>query len=324
MKHLRSTVWAGAAVLALSASSALAADQVTQEVFASPDANFVMVGGIGYTWLKSNELVYEDDGRRLSQLIWETDAPVLTLGATARFKEVWTVKANAQVGFSGSTYMEDYDWLEPFAQAGAPDDQWSDRSRHSNTDLDRYINLDVAVGRDFAVNDTTLVNLHGGFKYTNVKRTSYGGDFVYSTNGFRDDIGNLPDGEKGITYEQRYPGLFVGGEASTRFGAWTLTGLVRGGVTINASDTDHHWMKNNRYEEEYSATPFVSVGAQLDYALSERASIFLGGSFEKFFRKTGNTTIHDISTGEASPTFVDAAGMDFQSATISAGLKYSF
>jgi outer membrane protease len=47
----------------------LAADQVTQEVFASPDANFVMVGGIGYTWLKSNELVYEDDGRRLSQLI---------------------------------------------------------------------------------------------------------------------------------------------------------------------------------------------------------------------------------------------------------------
>jgi outer membrane protease len=42
---------------------------------------------------------------------------------------------------SGSTYMEDYDWLEPFAQAGAPDDQWSDRSRHSNTDLDRYINL---------------------------------------------------------------------------------------------------------------------------------------------------------------------------------------
>jgi outer membrane protease len=143
------------------------------------------------------------------------------LGATARFKEVWTVKANAQVGFSGSTYMEDYDWLEPFAQAGAPDDQWSDRSRHSNTDLDRYINLDVAVGRDFAVNDTTLVNLHGGFKYTNVKRTSYGGDFVYSTNGFRDDVGNLPDGEKGITYEQRYPGLFVGGEASTRFGAWT-------------------------------------------------------------------------------------------------------
>jgi outer membrane protease len=124
------------------------------------------------------------------------------------------------------------------------------------------------------------VNLHGGFKYTNVKRTSYGGDFVYSTNGFRDDVGNLPDGEKGITYEQRYPGLFVGGEASTRFGAWTLTGLVRGGVTINASDTDHHWMKNNRYEEEYSATPFVSVGAQLDYALSERASIFLGGSFE--------------------------------------------
>jgi outer membrane protease len=66
VKHLRSTVWAGAAVLA-SASSALAADQVTQEVFASPDANFVMVGGIGYTWLKSNELVYEDDGRRLSQ-----------------------------------------------------------------------------------------------------------------------------------------------------------------------------------------------------------------------------------------------------------------
>ncbi len=302
----------------------MAADQGANEVFTSPDANFAVVGGIGYTWLKGNELVYDDAGRRISQLIWKTDAPVLTLGAAAHFKEVWTVKAHAHIGFSGSSYMEDYDWLEPFVQAGAPDDQWSDRSRHKDTNLDRYLNLDIAVGRDFIVSDETVVNLHGGFKYTDVKWTAYGGEFVYSVGGFRDTTGNFPAGEKGITFEQRLPGVFIGTEASTKIGAWTLTGMARGGITINPSDTDHHWMRDLRFEDEYSTIPFVSLDARVDYALSEGASIFLAGNFEKFFREKGDTTIYQDSTGQKGPTFENGAGMDFQSVTISAGLKYTF
>lgn len=127
------------------------------------------------TWLNSNELVYEG-GKRASKLIWETNAPSLTASLKADDINGWTFSANAVVGFSGNSQMVDYDWSEPSYDAA----DWSDRSIHTDTHLDRYINLDIAVGRDFVINDDTTINLQGGFKFTDVKRSAYGGSYIYS------------------------------------------------------------------------------------------------------------------------------------------------
>jgi outer membrane protease len=306
------------------ATMAQAADQLSNEtVYESADKSITVLGGIGYTWLKGNEVVYDARGNRISQLIWKTQAPVATLGAKAVFADVWTASANAVIGFSGRSDMKDYDWLQPY-WSGWGDDDWTHRSIHPDTDLDRYINLDLELGRNFAVNDTTSVNLHGGFKYTNVKWTGYGGSFVYSKNGYRDNVGNFPDGERGISFEQRYPTLFIGAEATTQIDHWTLSGLLRGGVAVNASDTDHHWMRDIRFEEEYGAIPFLSVGANANYNWNDRTSFFLAGNFEKYFRRTGDSSLYDISSGSKGPKFNDGAGMDFVSATISVGAKISF
>lgn len=55
------------------------------------------------------------------------------------------------------------------------------------------------------INDATVINLHGGFKYTNMKWKAYGGSYIYSGDGFgfREDRGKFPDGEPVIDYEQR-------------------------------------------------------------------------------------------------------------------------
>ncbi|EHK55651.1 outer membrane protease [Mesorhizobium alhagi CCNWXJ12-2] len=299
---------------------AMAADQT---IYSAPDRSIVFVGGVGYTWLKGNELVYDEAGNRISELIWETDAPVLTTGLKAEVWNNWTISANAVFGFSGNSHMEDYDWLAPYSPSFASGD-WSHQSIHTDTDLDRYINLDIAAGRDFVINDATTINLHGGFKYTNVKWSAYGGSFTYSENGFRDTTVNFPEGERVISYEQRYPGVFLGAEATTKFGNWTLSGVLRGGLTVDASDVDHHWMRDLRFEEDFGTIPFISVGAKADYRMTERASLFLAGNFDKYFREKGDTTMYDIPTGAQGPTFEDGAGMDFYAFTISAGFKVAF
>lgn len=286
-------------------------------------SDFTFVGGVGYTRLEGNELVYDGAGNRISHLIWKTEAPVINLGVDGTFGQGWTVAGKAQFGFNGNSDMKDYDW----ANGDFAFDNWSDRSIHPDTALDRYINLDIAVGKNFDVSEDAILNLHGGVKYTNVKWTAYGGSYIYSTPGlgFRGDVGVSPAGEKAITFEQRYPGLFIGGKATITSGEWTLTGLVRGGLTVGATDTDHHWLRNLRFEEKYRAIPFVVLGAEGSYRVSERTQLTIGADFERFFRKKGRSQEYAIDSGLATGgPFDDAVGMDFQSMTLSAGLKVAF
>lgn len=97
--------------------------------------------------------------------------------------------------------MEDYDW----ASGDYAFDNWTDQSIHPGADLDRYINLDAAIGKNFAMDENITINLHGRFKYTNVKWTAHGGSYIYSKLGFRDDFGKFTAGEKGITSSNVIP-----------------------------------------------------------------------------------------------------------------------
>ncbi|WP_331375637.1 omptin family outer membrane protease [Sinorhizobium chiapasense] len=310
------------AVFAFGASCATStvARAAEETIYAAPDSSLVM--GLGYIRLKGNELVYSAAGNRISHLIWETDAPVLTTGFKAELVDNWTISASAAIGFSGDSHMEDYDWTEPW---GFDRGDWSHRSIHTHTDLDRYINLDIAAGRDFVINDAAAINLHGGFKYTDVKWTAFGGSFTYSVDGFRDTTFHLPDGERGISYEQQYPGVFLGVEAITKFGNWTLSGLLRGGLSVDASDVDNHWHRKVLFKEEFSALLFVSVGAKAIYQVTDRVSFFFAGNFDKYFREIAEATEYDRST--SSPRVdvgKDVAGMDLYAFTLSTGFKFKF
>ncbi|QND62000.1 omptin family outer membrane protease [Mesorhizobium huakuii] len=297
---------------------ATAADQT---IYAAPDRSVVFVGGVGYTWLKGNELFYDDEGNVVSKLIWETDAPVLTTSLKAEVWNNWTISANAVFGFPGNSHMEDYDWSD-LAPSFAEGD-WSHRSIHPDTDLVHYINFDIAAGRDFAINDATTINLHGGFKYTNVKWNAFGGPYTYSKYAFRDSVGNFPDRQLGSSYEQRYPGLFLGAEAATTLGNWTLSGLLRSGFTVDASDVDHHWVRGLRFEADLDTVPFISVGAKTGYQMTDRASFFLAGNFDKYFHEKGDRAVYDIATGKrGTEEFV--AGIDFYALTLSASFKLTF
>src|SRR3546814_9973093 len=92
--------------------------------------------------------------------------------------------------------MEDYDWFQP-------GNDWTDRSRHFDTDLDHYLMIDIAGRFDRLRWEDGRLGLLGGVRYTDVQWTAYGGDFVYTATTFRDTVGSFPAGERGITYRQQ-------------------------------------------------------------------------------------------------------------------------
>ncbi|RNF35156.1 omptin family outer membrane protease [Paracoccus methylarcula] len=198
MRHLRG-------LLALTLSTCLA-----MPALAEGDMGHDFQATLGYGRITANELVYSGAGdERLSHLIWEANTPVATLNARFDLGNAWVLSGQAIFSVNGRADMTDFDWLAPFAK-GTSDHQWTDRSRHPDSQLDHYLDLELAAGRDFDLNEATRVNLHGGLKYTWVEWHARGGSYIYSENGFRDARGSFPDGEVGISYKQQRRTVFAG------------------------------------------------------------------------------------------------------------------
>lgn len=285
------------------------------------DVNYNLSGGIGYSWIKADEIVY-DKGNRISHLIWKSQMPVLNGKITADINEDVTFSGNLKVGLLGSGNMPDYDWRSNIVGFRGYDfNNWTDHSQ-SETELDRYISFDIALGHNFIITPQNTLNVHGGFKYTNVKWTAYGGNYVYSSRYFRDSEGTFAD-VKGISYEQRLPALFLGSEWTTKLERWSFSALGRAGLTVLGKDIDDHWLRDLRFIETFDTEPFFELQANMSYAFNENTSLFFAAGFEKHLKMRGDTQIIDRSND--TQDFVSkGAGASFQAATVSAGLKVKF
>lgn len=306
--------------------SVIASLFVTTSALVAPalaEGAFEASSSIGYSWITGNELVYNNNGDQISKLVWESNTPVLGLNFAARFGGGYTLDASADFAVGSQNHMVDYDWLEPF-RAGFGADQWTDRSIHPDTDLNKYLNIGIALGHDFAVSETATVNLHGGFKYRDIKWTAKGGSFVYSSFAFRDTIGDFTPGEPGISYQQTMPTVFVGINGKTEIDAWTLSGQLRGGVTVNATDQDFHFARDLLFDEKYGPIPYVAASVNASYKLNDTINLFGGADFEHYFTTKGDTTVSSISTRQVLGVFPDGAGMDFTSITLKGGLSVAF
>ncbi len=312
-------IFALAAAFLCGASNAVMAADTAAAVQEVP--TFVFSGGVGYIDMKANEYVWSGDSR-VSQLIWESKSPVLSAGMTARFGGGWTLALEGDVAFKGKNYMEDYDWLAPFAVSDGWND-WTHQSQHPDTSLGHYFSGSVALGKDFAVNDQFTVNFNGGFKYTDVKWNARGGSFIYSEGGFRDSVGNFPD-VPGISYQQKHPVAFAGIDVSWVRDRWTFGASARGGVAFNSTAIDHHWMRDLRFDEDYRTAPVLMLAGRVDYAMTERMGVFVSGAYDRIFPVRADTALFGIPNGEPLGAEANSGGGSFRSAKISLGLKSAF
>jgi outer membrane protease len=332
---------AGAALILLSSNASQAADPVVAPVvgeYPPPEqaeprpafgAYFSM--GLGVIDILANEYVWAQNGFggtsppldwKLSQLIWETRAPVVEFAAgfeVGRF----TVDADLSLAFRGDSHMEDYDWIAPFAPGNGPDD-WTHRSVHELTNLLHYRSAALALGIDVVDQDGLTVNINTGFQYIDVMWEAYGGDFTYSSSGFRDTVFSLPDDLLVIDYRQKWPIVFAGIDLEASRGPLSLGASFRGGVAINATNVDNHYLRCDFgchlvISEQVYPAPFLHVGGRAEYALGPNLLVFVQGGLDKIFetRSDKNRTwpglTFDCTDG--------CGGADFRSMYASIGLR---
>jgi omptin len=304
--------------LAGSASGAFATDPVLQ----SADGSVTLSGGIGLLDLKAKEFVYED-GAKLSQLDWNSRAVTLYNAAIAvDLPSDWTLRASLSYGDGGDSGMTDSDWIEPFNNGTGPDG-WSDRSIHPDTRLKYYVNSDVSISRSLYTTDMVSAGLTGGFRYTDLRWDAYGGSYVYSENAPRDTVGNFDDSERGISYRQRIPVFYTGLTGGIARGSFGFSGSAKIGVTSGINDIDNHWVRELRFDDRMNPAPVALLSAEMTYALTDRSALYLGADFENVFRKGGDTSVIDRSTGDTE-RFEDSAGASFRSLQLSFGLNGRF
>jgi outer membrane protease len=304
--------------LSLGASAANADDWS----LTSADGGIWLSGGVGLMNIEAREHVYLG-ADKASELDWDAEGVVLyTAQAGVDFSGDWYLKGKLDLGLGGDGYMVDYDWVPGFA-IDQSKDGWSDRSLHPDTRLDYYFSGAVEVGRTVFANDNSNVSIGGGFKYTQIRWEAFGGSYIYSDGGLRNDIGELPDSVRGISYRQEVPTVFLGIEGSATFDRLTLSGGVKGGVTLGIDDQDDHWLTETRVFGKMSAAPVLMLNAAVDYQLTDTMSLYLAGNLENVFRERGDMNSVDTTTGTAT-LYRNAAGASLKTVSLQIGIRARF
>lgn len=276
---------------------------------------------LGYGQISANELIYNGSGDdRLSHLIWKARVPIATIGTRLELDNDWILSGQAMFSLKGTADMTDYDWLP----RGSGATQWTHRSRHPDSQLDRYADLELAIGRDYDLGDVTQLNLHGGMKYTRIGWHAVGGSYVYSQDTFRDSTGNFPDGQVGVSYKQQRGTVFAGAELTRSQGDWRLSGLFRAGLSVAPKAIDHHRFRNLRLDQRFDTSPFLQIGFAAEHQLKNGAWLHLGAAYQRFFRGRGDLKVSEISTGQQLRTYEDIVGADLSVGTIEIGLRWEF
>lgn len=282
--------------------------------------------GLLTTDLDATEIVRNERGRMISHLGWTSQVPVLSMTAGADLPDGFTFGAALRVALGqGSGQMIDTDWNDATFGTGFGPDDWTDRSVHPDTRLDHYLHAELTFGRDLPLTDTARINLHGGVQTMAVKWTAYGGSYLYSTDDVRDAAGEFTPGERGITYEQRLPGLFLGMQSHLDRGPWRFEGLMRAGITLQTEDRDHHWLRALRFDNAGETTPFATLRLRAAYCLDDRRQLWASVDHSRTRRQVMDTMLIDQA---ASPperiAYPDAGALDFRETSIGAGLDLKF
>ena len=328
LKPICHTLATSMTILAIFIPVANAADVFIQpDIFPQPqDNSFSFSGSIGILALEAKEYVFDGTGssNTLSLLTWQSTAPLLKLGFNANFYEGWTIAAKSQIAMSGNSYMDDFDWLLPF-RPGFASNEWTDRSIHEDTNLDWFFNSSIALGKNIDMGNGFSINLNAGAKYTDVQWAARGGDYVYSTAGFRDSSGSFAD-TAGISYRQQLPSAFVGLDTKFVKGDITFDLGAQAGMTFLASATDWHWMRTPplRFVENVNPAPTLAATGGVSYKVHNDIDIFFEGSVEKIFFGRSDTTVYNNDTNANLGFFNDSSGAELLSASASFGLRGKF
>ncbi len=273
---------ASVVILALSTSPLIALHANEGAELPLPDAGgmqFSIKGSILAVSGEARELVYAGTGQadvppdyKVSELIWDIKSLVMAGGTvSAQLSEELRVNAGAWMGLNeGSGGMEDYDWLDPTRS------DWTHFSE-SDVDIEAAYSIDINATLELIELGPFMVSGVLGYKHDFWEWSDFGGTYIYSTFGFRDDRGSF-EGENGIDYEQTFDIPYFGVQIATEGASVRASGYLLYSPFVVAEDRDHHILRDLYFREEFDGGDYIAAGGDITFDLSD--AIFISGSVD--------------------------------------------
>lgn len=224
--------------------------------------------------------------------------------------------------------MDDYDWFGPDFRSYSFDD-WTHHSSHEDTSIDWYFSGELAAGYRIEASEFLNLDLDLRAKYVTLKWTSNGGSYVYSDtvvdnsgDNFRSYRGTLPE-QPAISYQQNFPALQFGVATDLAAEGIHLQLESALGLTLGATATDTHWMRNLVFEDQFQPAAILTLGANFEYEF-ENWALVLGITHEKIFNSRGDETILENGVPIAAGNLDGTVGTSLEKTGLRFGVRKHF
>jgi plasminogen activator len=279
---------------------------------------FSLSVGTGYLTGESTELVYVpwSNNHKLSELTWKIDSLYMVgVGGSLTIGDRFAVNFDGWFKASdGEGGMDDYDWMVPGLD-------WTHWSHHEDTDVTAGSIIDLNAHYSFYHSQNVVFNAIAGLKRDEFGWEARGGDFVYSTNWFRDTRGSFPDGLPVISYEQTMTSLYAGLGTGLEFNNLQLDARVIYSPFVQGEAVDHHYLRNLVAYDDFEDGEMIAFDISGTYSISNGFALEVAYSYQHYDTMQGDSERRQ----DGSITLLeDFAGMDHHSSMISASLIYTF
>ncbi|AAW85741.1 omptin family protease OmpT [Aliivibrio fischeri ES114] len=288
------------------------------EAMAESDKKDISLGlSLGVLNGASKELVYDDTGRKLSQLDWRIDnVPIIKLETDWNINQRWTLTGDfwSILIDDGNAHMEDRDWF--IENQHFP----TDISISPKTTLKKAYQASLHTTYWLFIQNNYEIGALGGFQYNQFKWEDLGGTYSYN-NGT--DVGTFPD-VVGIDYKQEFGMFYAGLTGKYRLDNSEFSFLLKLSPWVKAKDVDNHYLRNlTFYEKSNEYSDAVSLSINYNYNFGPNMNLYTEYAYTRYFEANADMTKVNNKTNDSSFS-ENAAGLDNLYSTLSIGLKYSF
>ncbi|MFU8780241.1 MAG: omptin family outer membrane protease [Kiritimatiellia bacterium] len=287
----------------------------TADAFAGNGSRLFLEVGLRQQQGKALELVY-DGPFLLSELTWDIQ-DLLYAGGTLQWRVAprWRLVCSYwEAVTEGNGGMEDYDYFLPGI--------WTDFS-DGPVDINRAYTFDIRADWILWQHSARQLQLRAGYRQMYWGWSQYGGDFIYSEDGFRDFRGSFPVDQNGINYKQTFSIPYVGLGMEAHYERWQVAAYAHYSPVASAEALDEHVQRDLFFEDSFDNVKYYGLGFSVGYQLGDRWHVAGSWDWHDIPESRGDIRIIDAIDG-TEESYDDSAGIanKAQSLSLSVGMRF--
>ncbi len=267
----------------------------------------------------AHEIVYWDETREMSKLIWPLDnVKIIELGIKKNISKKYKINISFTNKIdSDLVYMEDYDWMNTNDL-----DNWTHWSI-SPTELKELKKINSNIEKEYKKHKYTF-SILSGLKYDRYKWIATGGKRIYY--GVEATLPNIPV----ISYTQNFYTPYLGLSYGYGENHLVLSSKLLYSPFVYAHDKDIHHIQNENatnptviFEDYFFNGQYLEGQILINYLIKNQLKLTLAYEYSHYLKNRGDLVKTVVQTGD-SFEISDCVGIENKTSTISLGLTYKF